>query len=229
VGDTLVARLRLFRSEAFVLDCDLEAPPGVTIVFGPSGGGKSTLLRAIAGIEQATGYLRLGDAIWLNSESAVACPVERRGIGFVFQSLALFPHLNVLQNVLFAIDRRLPTSTRSLQAERQLQRVKAHHLASRKVTSLSGGEAQRVALARAFARQPRLLLLDEPLSALDPPLRRELGRTIREYVEEAAIPLLYVTHQLDEVQTIGDYSVHLESGHIVRRSAREGNRSPSKH
>jgi molybdate transport system ATP-binding protein len=219
VANTLFAQLHLRRANGFVLDVELEAPPGVTVLFGPSGAGKSTLLRALSGLERpSAGRLRLGDEVWLDTETAFERPVERRGLGYVFQSLALFPHLTVAENVLFAIDRRLPMAIRREEAERQLRHVKVgQHLSSRRPASLSGGEAQRVALARAFARRPRLLLLDEPLSALDGPLRRELGLLVRGYADEAAIPLLYVTHQLDEAQTLGDRAIQLEAGRVVRR------------
>src|SRR5580692_3993755 len=155
----------------FVVDVELACPPGITCVMGPSGSGKSTVLAVIAGLaEPERGRVALGDEVWLDRDRAVAVPVYRRKLAYVFQGLALFPHMTAQRNVEYGMPAQ-PRGDREARAKRLLDRVGVGHLAARKPRTFSGGEAQRVALARALAREPQLVLLDEPFSALDRELR----------------------------------------------------------
>jgi molybdate transport system ATP-binding protein len=203
------------RQHAFDVEVSLEVPPGVTALFGPSGAGKSTTLAAIAGLlRPQAGRVQLGDEIWFDSARSQWVPPHRRGIAFVFQAPSLFPHLSILSNVLFGIDRALPRQERRERAEAMLERMRVGHLAHRAVGSLSGGEAQRVALARAFARQPRLILLDEPFCALHHRMRAELVTEVREYVLAAGLPMIHVTHHRAEARAIADRVALIERGRI---------------
>ncbi len=194
------------------LAVDLAFGLGVTAIVGPSGAGKSTLLSAIAGLVPLS-----AGSIWLQGVSlddvaaGLRVAPHRRGVGLVFQSLALFPHLSVQDNVAYGIaDRR----QRGEEARAWLRRVRAEHLAERRVPTLSGGEAQRVALARALAAQPRALLLDEPFSALDRPLRAALVADLGELLCGLAIPTLLVTHEFADVAGLTTRVVALEAGAV---------------
>ncbi len=200
---------------AFNLDVEFSAPPGITILFGPSGSGKSTTLAAIAGLlTPGGGRVALGNEVWFDAGRKIDVPIHRRGIAFVFQSLALFPHLTAVGNVEYGIDRAQPRGERYQRAREMLERMRVGHLADRKPSTFSGGEAQRVALARAFARSPRLVLLDEPFSAMDRDLRLQLAADVRSYVDEAKLPLLHVTHHRNEARAIGSRVVLLEAGRV---------------
>ncbi|HEX2572480.1 MAG TPA: ATP-binding cassette domain-containing protein [Polyangia bacterium] len=199
----------------FVLDVAFTLPPGISILFGPSGAGKSTLLAALAGlVRPAAGRIALGDEVWFSAASGIDRPAHRRSVGFVFQSLALFPHLSALDNVTYGIDPRLGRAERRHRALAMLERMHVSHVASRRPTTLSGGEAQRVALARALARAPRVLLLDEPFTALQRELRRDLGADLLAYVRDAPLPVLLVTHDAEEARTLGQRILHLEAGRL---------------
>src|SRR4051812_17422568 len=173
---------------AFALDVTLEAPPGITVLFGPSGAGKSTTLAAIAGlVRPRAGRITLGEEVWLDGAGGVHRPVHQRGVAFVFQSLALFPHMTAIGNVEYGMARALARDQRRARAEAMLDRWKVPHLADRRPATFSGGEAQRVALARAFGAfdgGPRIVLLDEPFSAMDRDLRRELTTELRSFIDE---------------------------------------------
>lgn len=213
---TLRARLVATRDAGFDVRVELEIPAGITILFGPSGAGKSTLLSAIAGLlPPREGRVSVGGELWFDSTAGHALPVHRRKVAFVFQSLALFPHLSALDNVAYGMDRRLPRSERRDRARRVLDRLRVAQVADRKPPTFSGGEAQRVALARAFAMEPRAMLLDEPFSALDRELRTELCAEVRAFVEEAAIPALHVTHHRREARKVGDRAILLDAGRIT--------------
>lgn len=199
----------------FALDVTIEAPPGITVLFGPSGAGKSTTLRAIAGLERpAKGVVTLGETTWFDAGREVDVPVHQRALAYVFQSLALFPHLSAQDNVEYGIDRRLPKAERRKLALNFLTRMRVAHVADRRPRTLSGGEAQRVALARAFARAPRLVLLDEAFSAMDRELRRELGEEVRRYVDDAKIPAIVVTHHRMEAHALGDRMIMMRAGRV---------------
>lgn len=196
------------------LDVDLAFDAGITSVMGPSGAGKSTLLGVIAGlVTPASGHVALnGDALF-DSSTRVAVPPHKRRVALVFQSLALFPHLGVLANVEYG----LPAGDgRRERALNWLGRARVAHLADRRPSSLSGGEAQRVALARAFASEPRALLLDEPFSALDAALRTELATELRTLVAELGIPAVLVTHHREDAYGIGMRVVELDRGRVGR-------------
>lgn len=187
---------------------------GVTVLFGRSGCGKSTLLRAIAGLDKFTrGSLKLGDEIW--QQGAKALPASQRNIGFVFQDAALFPHLTVLQNLQYGM-KRLPKDLKPADFEDIVKRVGIAHLLDRAVTFLSGGERQRVAIARALLMRPKMLCMDEPLSALDWRSKVELLTLIEEIIQQYQLPVLYITHMPAEVERLADRVVFMKAGQIER-------------
>ncbi len=201
---------------AFALDVDLRFPPGITCVMGASGSGKSTLLAAVAGlVAPDRGTVSLGDAVWFDSERRIDVSIQERRLGFLFQSLALFPHRTAIGNVEYGMPRRWSRAERHQRAHALLAKLGVEHLAHRKPRTFSGGEAQRVALARALARQPGLLLLDEPFSALDPELRDQLSALVRSLVSELQIPSIHVTHSVDEARAIADQVVRIQGGVVI--------------
>jgi molybdate transport system ATP-binding protein len=207
-------------AEPFTLDLAFEANPGVTVLFGPSGAGKSRTLACIAGIVRPDhGRIALGSDVWFDDASSVDLPIHERRIAYVFQSLALFPHMTAEDNVSYGVSREIPAPERKARAHEMLAKMRVSHLAGRKPRTFSGGEAQRVALARAFAMKPRALLLDEPFSALDAGVKRELLTEVGEWLEREAIPAILVTHHADEASILGDHVVLLEKGRVVREAA----------
>jgi molybdate transport system ATP-binding protein len=203
-------------SRGFAFDVRFEAPPGITVLHGPSGAGKSTTLCMIAGIlRPSEGRIALGEEVWLDTRAQIDRPIEARRIAYVFQSLALFPHLDAIDNVAYGIDAGLRGPERKERARSWLAKMKVEHVAARRPRTYSGGEAQRVALARAFAMAPRLVLLDEAFSSLDRPLREALNQDVRRLIEAAKIPAIQVTHDRDEARAMGDRLIHLERGTIV--------------
>jgi len=217
--DALDVTLRLRRAGAgreFSLDVSFRAEPGITILFGPSGSGKSTTLAAIAGLLRPDeGRVALGGEVWFDSANGVERAIHTRQVAFVFQSLALFPHLSALDNVAYGVDRTLPRAERRDRARKMLDQMKVGHVAERRPTTFSGGEAQRVALARAFAMSPRLVLLDEPFSALDRDLRLSLAADVRAWVDQVGLPLVQVTHHRNEARAMGDRVVLLDGGRVT--------------
>ena len=198
---------------AFCLDVDLNLPPrGVTALFGPSGSGKTTLLRCIAGLERApNGRLTVGGQIWQDERHWV--PTHRRALGYVFQEASLFPHLTVMANLDYG-RKRVSGATR-VSIEQAVQLLGIDHLLDRKPDRLSGGERQRVAIARALAVNPRLLLMDEPLVALDLKRKQEILPYLERLHDELQIPVLYVSHSPDEVARLADHLVVMESGRVL--------------
>ena len=197
------------------LDMKLDVPPGVTVLFGPSGAGKSRTLAAIAGIlTPDRGRIALGSEVWF--DGGVRRPIHKRGVAYLFQSLALFPHLTARENVAYGIAR---DDNRYERAEAMLATMRVAHLVNRKPQTFSGGEAQRVALARAFAMSPKVVLLDEPFSALDSAVKNELLREVREELARAKVPAILVTHQPDDAELLGDRVVFVEKGRVVRTKA----------
>lgn len=199
-------RLGTFRS-----DVALGLGREIGVLFGPSGAGKSLLLRLLAGLEYpAEGFLRLGDRILIDVSKGLFVPSRQRRIGMVFQQLALFPHKTVMDNVAYGIrgQDRHPAAL----ARHWLQRVHLEGFENRFPSQLSGGQRQRVALARALAAEPELLLLDEPFSALDGPLRRSLRRELRHLHEETGVPILYVTHAIEDACALGHTVFFLQDG-----------------
>ncbi len=216
----LIAKLRVERRErgegGFTLEVDLRFPPGITCVMGSSGSGKSTLMAAVAGlVVPDRGTVALGDTVWFDSARGVRVPIQQRRLGYLFQSLALFPHRTALDNVEYGMPRNTPRAARIERAHALLAKLGVDHLAHRKPRTYSGGEAQRVALARALAREPQLLLLDEPFSALDPDLRKQLSQLVRALVSELAIPSIHVTHSIGEARALSDQVVRLHRGTVA--------------
>jgi len=199
------------KRKTFTLDVALSLPAqGVTVVFGPSGSGKSSLLRAIAGLEhEARGLVRIGDTIWQDEHQRL--PPHQREVGMVFQHAALLPHLSVLENLRYGWRR---SSAAAVALQEWIDKLALEPLLARSPTTLSGGERQRVALARALACQPRWLLLDEPLSALDADRRAEILPYLETIRRQANIPMLYVTHAVDEAARLADHLVLLEAGQV---------------
>lgn len=194
---------------AFTLDISLSLGREIGVLFGPSGAGKSATLRALAGLRRpGGGVVRLGNRVLYDSSHGIFTAPRDRRVGFCFQNLALFPHLTVLENVAFGI---LPETSRS-RAMEWIERAHLQGLEHRYPAQLSGGQKQRVALARALAAEPDLLLLDEPFSALDGPLRRSLRRELRRLHEETCVPMLYVTHQVEDLCALGHRVFVLRDG-----------------
>jgi molybdate transport system ATP-binding protein len=203
----------------FELDVELEVPPGITVLFGPSGAGKSRTLACIAGIERPDrGLVACGDEVWFDSSKGKDLAIHLRRIAFVFQSLALFPHMTAEENVAYGV-RDMPRADAHRRAREVLARMRVAHLAGRKPGTFSGGEAQRVALARAFAMTPRLLLLDEPFSALDIAVKRELLKEVAEHVASANVPAILVTHDTAEARALGARVLVMDNGRIARTSS----------
>lgn len=199
----------------FALDVDLTAPPGFTILFGASGSGKTTLLNCIAGLTTpGAGRIALGERVLFDAQNRVDVPVARRGVGYVLQDLALFPHLSVEQNTEYGLA-KLPRAARKHRASAMLREFRIEHLHRQRPAEISGGERQRVALARALVTDPCVLLLDEPLAALDAPTKAKILDDLRRWNEAHSIPILYVTHSREEVIALGERVVVLEQGRII--------------
>lgn len=198
---------------SFETDADASA---ITVIFGPSGAGKTTILRAVAGLERPSrGFIRSRGETWFDDAAGVFVPPQRRPVGFVFQDYALFPHVSVAENVGFGL-RALSRSERAARVKALLVRLDLIDLADRAPRTLSGGEQQRVALARALAREPRLLLLDEPLAALDAPRREALRRDLRTILTDAGVETLLVTHDRTEALALGDRIVVVDGGCVLQ-------------
>ncbi len=213
-------RVRL-RLGALDLDVDLEGGEGPAALIGPNGSGKTTLLRTIAGAHRPdSGLIQLGDRVVYDSDRGIDLPPEARRVGYVPQGFGLFPHLDVVDNVAFAwLARRPrpPRTERQRAASALLERMGCAHLAGRRPTRLSGGEKQRVALARALMIEPWILLLDEPLSALDAAARRELRGYLAEHLATRGCPAIVVTHDARDVRAF-DARVHaIEGGRLVQQ------------
>ena len=186
----------------------------VTILFGPSGCGKTTVLRVIAGLERPdSGLIRCGDDVWFEAGSRISLSPQERNIGFVFQDYALFPHLTIRQNIGYAL-RGIPKGEKARRIDRMLERFELADLGRRYPWQISGGQKQRVALARALIRSPRLLLLDEPLSALDTSLREEVRDELRGHLRKIGIPTILVTHDREETRLLGDQLVVMDKGRV---------------
>jgi len=199
------------------LDAELACAPGELLALvGPSGSGKSTILRCIAGLHAAAeGAIRCNGETWFDAAAAANRPVQARRIGFVFQNYGLFPHLSALENVAAALG-GLTFAEREARARALLARVHLDGLERRKPAALSGGQQQRVAVARALARDPAVLLLDEPFSAVDQVTRRKLQQELARLRAELDIPMLLVTHDLDEARMLADRMVILHKGRTLQ-------------
>ena len=209
-------RAKVERGSAFTLDVDLQLPGrGITALFGPSGCGKTTLLRAVAGlVRPAPGRVVANGDVWQDDAAGVWRPTHRRPLGVVFQEASLFDHLNVQRNLDFG-RRRVPASERRVSLEHAIDLLGIAPLLQRNPASLSGGERQRVAIARALATSPHLLLMDEPLAALDAARKAELLPYFERLQRELDMPVLYVTHSLDEVARLASEVVLMQAGRTV--------------
>jgi molybdate transport system ATP-binding protein len=198
--------------EGFFLDINLRLPDrGITALFGPSGCGKTTLLRAIAGLEPGIrGRLKVAGQIW--QDETLFLPAHKRPLGYVFQQPGLFPHLDVRRNLEYGM-KRLPAVKRKVSIDDAVSLLGIFRLLDRRPDQLSGGEQQRVAIARALAVSPGILLMDEPLSALDEARRQEILPWLESLHDELDIPVLYVSHSRDEVARLADHLVLIEEGH----------------
>ncbi len=204
-------------SSHFDLLLNEKFPAGFTVLFGPSGAGKSTILDCIAGLQQPDqGHISLGERVFYDSTAKVVTSPQRRKIAYVFQSLALFPHLSVQENIGYGI-LTPDQSQRQFEIDRALHSFHIADLRTRKPRALSGGEQQRVALARSLATDPHVLLLDEPLTGLDTRLRETILQDLREWNSSKRIPILYVTHNREEVDAIGERVIALFQGRVVNR------------
>jgi molybdate transport system ATP-binding protein len=198
----------------FALDADIDLPSrGISALFGRSGSGKTTLLRCIAGLERAPhGRLRIDGEVWQEGPRFV--PTYCRPLGYVFQEASLFAHLSVRANLDYG-RKRVATSNHRVEWDRAIELLGIGHLLERKPDRLSGGERQRVAIARALLTSPRLLLMDEPLAALDQTRKDEILPYLEHLHDELEIPVLYVSHAADEVARLADHLVVLEEGKVI--------------
>ena len=211
-----VALRHRFSAEGFAVDAAFCVPArGVTAIFGPSGCGKSTILNAVAGLlRPQEGRILLDGAALLDTTHGIALPAERRRCGLVFQEARLFPHLNVESNLRYGL-RRAPRGAAGPGFDEVVALLGIAALLHRRPARLSGGERQRVALGRALLMRPRILLMDEPLAALDAPRRAEILPFLARLREAADMPILYVTHALDEVDALADHLVLMEEGRVI--------------
>jgi len=205
--DTLTLSLR-HALRSFALELTLDVGAETFALVGPSGAGKSTVLRAIAGLVRPdAGRIALGDRVWLDTAAGTSVPPERRSVGLVFQEYALFPHMTVRANVAFGGSARV---------DALLEQLGIAELAGARPAEISGGERQRVALARALARDPGVLLLDEPLSALDAHTRAAVRAELRELLAELRLPVLLVTHDFEDASTLADRIGVLVEGRVLQ-------------
>ncbi|HEY6293812.1 MAG TPA: molybdenum ABC transporter ATP-binding protein [Terriglobia bacterium] len=214
-GRGLKARISKRLEGGFTLEAEFHAPPGFTILFGPSGSGKTTLLHSIAGLYTPdAGFVALGPRVLFDSERKIDVPVPERSVGYLFQDLALFPHLTAEENVEYGIA-RIPAVERHERAGAILKSFRIESLKRRKPGEISGGERQRVALARSLVTDPAVLLLDEPLSALDASVKSQIIHDLKAWNAASAIPIVYVTHSAGEAFALGERVIVLESGRIL--------------
>ena len=201
---------------AFALDVAFAAPtPGVTALFGPSGAGKSSVVDAIAGLlRPRAGRIAVDGVVFLDTAAGIDLPAERRRVGYVFQDARLFPHLGVAANLRYGLA-RAPASERRIGFDAVVGLLGIERLLARRPHRLSGGERQRVALGRALLAQPRVLLMDEPLAALDAERRQEVLPYLERLHAELALPIVYVSHAMSEVVRLADTLVLLDQGRVA--------------
>ncbi|MGA7382057.1 MAG: molybdenum ABC transporter ATP-binding protein [Terriglobales bacterium] len=196
----------------FLLAAECVCAPGITILFGASGAGKTTLLDCVAGLATPDGArIAVGGRVFFDAERGINVPVQRRGVGYVFQDLALFPHLSAEENIGYGLN----GDARKKRTDEILESFRIAHLRQRKPREISGGERQRVALARALVIDPCVLLLDEPLAALDAATKAKMIDDLRAWNRAHGIPIIYVTHSREEVFALGERVLVLENGKIV--------------
>lgn len=212
-SEGLIARFQQSFADGFSLDVDLRLPNrGISAIYGASGSGKTTLLRCIAGLQRASsGFLSLNTVVWQDDHRFV--PTHERALGYVFQEASLFSHLNVQGNLDFAYRRSRLRDAGYM--SKVIEMMGIDDLLKRSTTALSGGERQRVAIARALLARPKLLLLDEPLAALDTSRRQDILPYLERLHEEFSAPVLYVSHSLDEITRLADQLVVLDNGRVL--------------
>jgi len=214
---TLSIDIRKRLSDEFALEANFTAVPGITILFGRSGSGKTTLLNCIAGLMRPdAGRIALDSRALFDASAGIDVPPPQRAVGFLFQNLALFPHITVARNVEYGLA-KLPGAEGRHRAAVILEAMRVGALSGRKPGQISGGEKQRVALARSLVTAPALLLLDEPLAALDAITKSAIISDLRTWNEAHGIPIIYVTHSLEEAFAVGESVVVLEAGKIIAR------------
>jgi molybdate transport system ATP-binding protein len=213
------------RHHEFSLEASFSAPAGITVLFGPSGSGKTTILECIAGLLTPDGgkiSIRwphdASQKVLFDSQARLNLAANKRNLGYVFQTLALFPHLTVEENVGYGLS-GLPSAARKQQVDAILESFHIPHLARQRPDSISGGERQRVALARSLVTEPLALLLDEPLSALDYETKSKIIEDLGAMTRDRRIPVIYVSHALDEVFALGDHVIMLKQGIIAKQGA----------
>lgn len=211
------ADLKLSYPAGFALDVSLQLPgQGVSVLLGPSGCGKTTVLRALAGLERAQGQVRVQGEVWQDKHQFL--PTHRRPIGYVFQEASLFAHLTVKGNLDYGY-KRMAVADRRVSLDQAVDLLGIAHLLERRPDRLSGGERQRVAIARALLTSPRVLLMDEPLSALDAQRKAEVLPFLERLNQQAGVPLIYVTHALEEAVRLADHLVLMSAGKVVASGA----------
>ncbi|MGZ8201117.1 MAG: molybdenum ABC transporter ATP-binding protein, partial [Methylosarcina sp.] len=215
MNQTIAARFVLDYG-TFRLDVDLHLPgSGISVLFGPSGSGKTTFLRCIAGLERPPqGRLTVNGKVWQDSESGVFLPTHQRALGYVFQQANLFPHLSVYGNLCFGL-KRIGRKPAEAGLEETVELLGIGHLLDRMPERLSGGEKQRVGIARALVLKPDILLMDEPLAALDYQRKQEIMPYLARLHQELDIPVLYVTHAQQEVAKLADHLVIMNEGRAL--------------
>jgi len=198
----------------YKMDVEFAFDGGILVLFGPSGAGKTTVLECIAGLQAPDeGLIKLDNKVFFSSYNQLNLPPQKRNIGYVFQDYALFPHMSVKDNVLYGLPKKCKCNRGyRLTIIEVLDKLKITHLQNRYPHQLSGGEKQRVALARALMVEPDILLLDEPLSALDEKTRTLLQSELKEIQQEWQIPFILVTHSKEEAQKMGDEIIYLKNG-----------------
>ena len=213
-SDDISAKFR-GRIGAFALDVEFSAPArGVTALFGPSGGGKTTVLRCIAGLQRfRDGYCRVGEAVW--QDGAAFLPPHARAVGYVFQDVRLFAHLSVRSNLLFGAPRGNGRGASAVGFDEVVELLALQPLLGRSPRHLSGGERQRAALGRALLSEPELLLMDEPLSALDAAAKAEILPFLERLHDRLSLPSIYVTHDMAEVERLADHLVLMQAGRVI--------------
>jgi len=221
--DVAVLKVMGAGAQRFELDVAFRSDATRLVLFGPSGAGKTLTLKAIAGLLRPdAGHVRMNDETLFDATTAIDLPARRRGVGYLFQEYALFPHLDVRQNIAFGHDKgwRNPRHDAAGGAvDRWLDALGLRELAARYPDALSGGQRQRVAIARALVAEPRALLLDEPFAALDTPLRSRLRADLSALQAELSLPIVLITHDPSDVDTFADEVLAIDAGRVAPASA----------
>jgi molybdate transport system ATP-binding protein len=212
---TLAAEITKRLGPAFSLDVQMTAPPGITMLFGASGSGKTTLLRCLAGLTKPdAGRIAIGERVLFDSKTRADVAVQDRHAGYVFQQAALFPHMSVRENIGYGLHRMTPHE-RHRRVSAIAQSFRISEILDRRPAQVSGGERQRAALARALVTEPSMLLLDEPLSALDHAIQSRIMDDLKRANEARRIPMIYVTHSHREMYTLGEWAIVIDGGRVI--------------